>query len=143
MMNQRDIDWQKLVYQGLKSLIASAFPKKCNNCGRTFEDEEAFVIQTETIRNISGLKESIEDDGTPIVELFRNCVCGSTLMDEFQDRRDLSERGLQRRKQFGKLLVLLENAGMKASDARQELLVVMLGGNSEKLAEYGIKFKDH
>ncbi|MCK9987662.1 MAG: hypothetical protein AzoDbin1_04134, partial [Azoarcus sp.] len=42
-------------------------------------------------------------DGQVIVELFRNCVCGSTLMDCFRDRRDTSEAGLRRRARFGEL----------------------------------------
>ena len=79
------------LFKGLQALAKSDFPKKCSTCGRTFNTAEEFIQQTELIRpEISGLKQSIDDEGLAIVELFRNCPCGSTLMDAFNNRRDMS-----------------------------------------------------
>lgn len=64
-------------YAELQEIAANTFPKRCLACGR------------------SGLKQSVDDGGHVIVELFRHCVCGSTLMDCFTDRRDASETGKQ------------------------------------------------
>jgi hypothetical protein len=41
----------------------------------------------------TGLKEGIDEDGASIVEVFRNCACGSTLLETFSDRRDQSPGG--------------------------------------------------
>ena len=93
------------LYEGLRELAASVFPKHCGTCGRTFETADAFIREAQSIRpEISGLKSVEDDDGSMIVELFRNCPCGSTLMDAFNDRRDLSDKGLKRRQRFGELI---------------------------------------
>lgn len=125
------------LYAGLNALAASAFPKKCANCGRTFEDAETFIAETEKIRpNISGLKQSQYDDDSTIVELFRNCTCGSTLMDAFNDRRDLSEKGEKRRQRFEELMTYLaDKQGLDKNLARNELLKVMRGESSEILTK--------
>ena len=87
------------LFDGLNSLAESAFPKKCNTCGRMFENAEQFLRETEDIReSVTGLKQSRDDEGAIIVEAFRNCPCGSTLMDFFNDRRDQSRAGDARRK---------------------------------------------
>jgi hypothetical protein len=76
-----------------------------------------------------------------MVELYRNCVCGSTLMDLFSDRRDNSPRGLERRQRFEKILGLLGTRGMAAEQARRELLSLMGTGRSEALEALGFKFQ--
>lgn len=122
-------------YAGLRELAESAFPKQCRNCGRTYQTAAEFVAATQPIKaDKSGLKQSIDDDGRAIVELFRNCVCGSTLMDSFNDRRDLSEAGLRRRQRFGELLEYLKGQGLPHLTARDELLKVTRGQPSELLA---------
>lgn len=126
------------LFEGLHALRKSAFPKHCANCGRTFDTAEQFLAETESIRDgLSGLKQSYDDDDSPIIELYRNCVCGSTLMDFFSDRRDFSERGVQRRKRFGELLEYLMGSGMERELARTELLKVLRGEKSELLQQYG------
>ncbi len=78
-----------------------AFPHTCRCCGRVYQTAEEFLSQTRNIREgASSLKEGIDDDNRVIVEVFRNCVCGSTLMDEFQNRRDDSPEGQRRREQY-------------------------------------------
>lgn len=123
------------LYHGLQALVKSSFPKRCANCGRTFETAEQFLKETENIDpNRTGLKSSIDDDGSSIVEVFRNCPCGSTLMDLFNDRRDLSANGIERRKKFGELIDFLAQNGIEYAVARKELLKVLHGEKSELLA---------
>lgn len=92
------------LYKGLKAQSELSFPKICNTCCNRYENIEEFIDQTETIRQSSGLKEDLDDEDSVIVGLFRNCTCGSTLMDEFTDRRNLTKSGLARRKKFGKII---------------------------------------
>ena len=119
------------LFSGLKELAESAFPKKCNSCGRTYKNAEEFFAATHDVKQqASGLKAAEYDDGRVIVESFRNCACGSTLLVYFNDRRDMSPRGLQRRKLFGELLDQLVNSGYERNVARDELLNVLYGRES-------------
>ncbi|MEH6470431.1 MAG: hypothetical protein V7752_04205 [Halopseudomonas sp.] len=121
------------LFEGLKALSESAFPKTCSYCGRTFKDVQQFVHETEALSKRSGIKIATDDDESLILEVFRNCVCGSTLMDFFSDRRDNSKRGVIRRQHFSKLIVTLSAQGMSEEQARSELLNFMHGTPSEKL----------
>ena len=96
-----DADYAAELFKGLKALSDATFPKRCAACGMEYTTVEDYIRDTEDISGQSGLKKGYDDDDKPIVELFRNCPCGSTLMDCFSDRRDLSEAGLKRRKHFG------------------------------------------
>jgi len=90
--------------KGLKALPLK-FPRKCNNCGREYASEMDFLEQTKGSRaGRSSLKEGEDDDGQIIVEVYRNCVCGSTMMDEFHSRRDVSLEGIKRREEYDRLL---------------------------------------
>lgn len=90
--------------QGLKALPLK-FPRKCNNCGREYSSESDFLEKTQELRaGQSSLKQSEDDNGQLIVEVYRNCVCGSTMMDEFHSRRDRSPEGIRRRQDYDKLL---------------------------------------
>ncbi len=126
------------LFNNLKALSDASFPKRCAMCGREYASVEEYVEKTQDVSGQSGLKKGYDDDDKPIVELFRNCVCGSTLMDCFNDRRDVSEGGLKRRKLFGKLITMLSEKGIEAGKARQELLKVMRGEPSEVLEKLGI-----
>jgi hypothetical protein len=128
-MNPSDND----IYSDLRALIESSFPKKCNTCGRTYQNAAEFILETEKVgAKGSGLKSTEDYDGSTIVELFRNCPCGSTLMDAFNDRRDLSEKGETRRKNFDKLLKLIQTTHKIEKDiAREELLKIMRGQSSD------------
>jgi hypothetical protein len=90
---------------------------------------------------ICGLKSTADDDDQAIVELFRNCPCGSTLMDAFSDRRDISASGLKRRELFGKLMDMLTQKGVDMARARAELLNFIKGRPSALLEKMGIKVK--
>lgn len=120
--------------QGLRELAESAFPKRCPTCGRTFETAAEFIAQTQPVRSDhSGVKQSQDDNGVAMLELYRNCPCGSTLMDFFSERRDVSGKGLMRRQRFGELHEYLVANGVDKTIARNELLKVMRGGSSELL----------
>ena len=129
------------LYNGLQTLAEYAFPKKCSNCGKYFDDVQEFLFQTKAIQGSTGLKQSIDDEERTIVELFRNCLCGSTLVSIFGDRRDISERGRQRREKFGKLLDMLQKAGLEVDVARQELLKILHGQDSVILKNLGFDTK--
>lgn len=124
-------------YKDLRTLAESAYPKRCANCGRIYETADEFLAQTQLIApEHSGLKSSTDDDGITIVEVFRNCVCGSTLMDFFSDRRDLSSTGHSCREKFSKLLESLVIQGLDHAVARTELLKVLHGETSEILKQF-------
>lgn len=136
-MNNED-EWKQQWYSGLRALAETTFPKQCANCGRQFETAEQFLAETVEIdRQRSGLKQSFDDDDvTVIVELYRNCPCGSTLMDFFNDRRDTSAAGLARRRAFGEMLDFLTDAGLDVPTARTELLKVLHGEKSDILSKF-------
>jgi hypothetical protein len=80
-------------FTGLKTLQDSAFPKKCRNCGYIYHTAEQFFAETQDMPGgRSSLRSDQDDDGATVVQAFRNCRCGSTLMDEFACRRDPSKR---------------------------------------------------
>lgn len=127
------------LFSGLQALSASAFPKRCNSCGRVYESVEAYLQQTQRVERRGGFKASLDDDDQPILELYRNCECGSTLMDFFSERRDASAQGERRRAAFGKALALLVNRGVSESTARKELLRVLRGHDSQVIRQLGLK----
>jgi hypothetical protein len=119
---------------GLRELAESAFPKRCPACGRIFETAAEFLAQTRPVRaDHSGVKPAQDDSGVAMLEIYRNCTCGSTLMDFFSERRDLSEKGLLRRRRFAELHAYLVLQGISGETARTELLKVMRGMPSELL----------
>ncbi|MCW8918782.1 MAG: oxidoreductase [Gammaproteobacteria bacterium] len=129
-----DSSHERQLFDGLQELSAGAFPKVCANCGRVFEDLPQFLAETVPIaRDRSGLKASVDDDEQPLVELFRNCPCGSTLMDFCRSRRDETADGQRRRAVFARMLELLVGRGMASETARAELLKVVHGGSGERL----------
>lgn len=121
------------LYDGLQALAKSSFPKRCRNCGRLYHDAESFIAETRLINaKKSGLKSTHADDGSLQVELFRNCPCGSTLMDVFNNRRDISENGIKRRNNFDNLLIMIQKQYDVDRDiARDELLKIMQGEASD------------
>lgn len=128
---------------GLRALAESSFPKRCGNCGKVYHDVADYVTQTQSISaGRTGLKQSRDDDGQTIIELFRNCTCGSTLMDFFSDRRDLSEAGEKRRRRFDELIQHLIGRGLERAVARAELLKVTHGQPSEILNVTGAPGKE-
>lgn len=129
--------FQDTLFQGLNALEEASFPRTCTTCGRVYETAEQYLRETGNVSGRkSGLKESLDDNGQSCVEVFRNCVCGSTLMNVFSNRRDTTEAGLRRRQRFNELIDFLVASGLAIEVARRELLIVMRGGRSEILANY-------
>lgn len=127
--------WGEAWFEGLRPRGESSFPKTCRTCGRVYDTPEDFFKETGSGQSSrTGLRESVDDDEEVLVEVFRNCACGSTLMDNFSNRRDTSAEGQARREKFAMYLTFLIKAGMDASKARAELLKVARGGKSEILA---------
>lgn len=123
------------LFSSLRSLAEASFPRRCKNCGREYLNAEEFIAATRQIRfDRSGLKQSEDDDGNLIVELFRNCACGSTMLENFYNRRDLSEAGKMRRARFDDLLSKLIRAGVPPEAARTELLKLVRGQEHELVA---------
>ncbi|MFT5720248.1 MAG: hypothetical protein ACI9W6_000538 [Motiliproteus sp.] len=131
--------FDQALFEGLQSLSESAFPKHCGYCGRTFDSAAAFVKETEKLPRGTGLKASWDDDDQSVVELYRNCVCGSTLMSFFADRRGACERGFKRRERFGNLMAMLEEQGLATAQARRELKKLLRGERSEALEALGLR----
>lgn len=89
------------VFSGLHELSKTAFPKSCGCCGRVFRDVAEFIsTTTPATADSSGLKQDWDGAGHIFVGLFRNCSCGSTMLESFLNRRDVSEEGSMRRLQF-------------------------------------------
>lgn len=131
-------EFEGSISQGLQALSDSAFPKECSRCGRRYDSPDDFVRDSQPPYNGSGFKPDYdEDEETPVLQLFRNCECGSTLMDFFSDRRDMSEQGRKRRQLFGELLDALEQQGLPPEEARPELRKLMNGEHSERLEAMG------
>ncbi len=128
------------LFAGLRALADSAFPKTCRNCGRVYRTADEFLEETQGLARGSGLKSGLTEEDQTVVMLFRNCSCGSTLMDQFENRRDDSPAGVHRRQAFGKILDLLRQRGLEASDARRELLKVVRGETSDLLTQLGVRF---
>lgn len=119
---------------GLTVYFESSFPKICAVCGTTYQTATQFLAETKNMPNgRSSLKEALENDGTAIVEVFRNCACGSTLMDEFNSRRDSSGLGQERRTKFDQLLLILQKQHVPIGIARTEILKLFNGEKSETL----------
>ncbi len=115
-------------HAGLRQLAESAFPKRCRACGREYPNSAEFLAATLPLReDASGLKQSRDDNDQEIVELFRNCVCGSTLLESYWSRRDTSNMGIMRRKQFQDMVERLVATGCSVETARGELLRFVRG----------------
>jgi len=124
-------------FEGLTAILESSFPRTCSLCGKRYETAERFLTETHNMpQGRSSLKEALEEDGTAIVEVFRNCSCGSTLMDEFNSRRNYSALGKKRRVQFDKLLHFLQKKEIPTEKARLEILKVFNGEHSELLDSF-------
>lgn len=120
MSKEKELD---SLFEGLNALSASSFPKKCANCGAIYRNVEEYASATDSVHGQSGLKASEDDDGQPILELFRNCSCGSTLLDFFKDRRGTAEQRLL----FDTLLEQVCHEGFDRNFARKELIKIKKG----------------
>jgi hypothetical protein len=106
----------------LAHLVSDSLPKVCQSCGRRYEDLDAFLQNTHRIPFATGLFQREEgEDGNDIIDLIRNCPCGSTLMVVFHNRRQHSPRKQRKRRLFDRLMHVLEQEGVETETARTEL----------------------
>lgn len=127
-------DRQRLVtelYQGLQALVDAAFPKTCSSCGTCYQDLGAFLRGTYSTISTSGLKQAEQSRSQPVVELYRTCRCGATMMEFFRDRRDDSESGVLVRAKFAQLLDMLSQTGLSLATVRSELTLLLRGEKSD------------
>lgn len=115
----------KSLYQGLRAIWDTEFPKSCPKCGRVYYSFEEYLVDTLPLQSSSGLMGYNIGDPGQQVGLFRNCDCGTTIMAFCHDRRDLSEAGLKRRRLFGELMDRLVDGGISAQEAREKLLAAL------------------
>jgi hypothetical protein len=127
-------------FEGLRALLDSTFPKTCASCGYVYFSAEQFFIDTQDMpHGRSSLRSAIEDDGLIMVEVFRNCRCGSTLMDEFGCRRDQSEIGLKQRLAFDNILRAMQARNIAPDVARLEILKYLQGQPNTLVATLNIE----
>ena len=108
----------------LHTRVKSEFPKPCRKCGKTYESFEQFFYETDEIERGTVNYPTIGAE----FYLHRNCKesCGSTLVVVFNDRRDDSELGNQRREVFQNCLDILgQKMGMAECDARNVLFSLL------------------
>lgn len=133
-----DANWLSDFYKDLRAIQESTFPKRCALCKTTYKNLADFLERTSKVHSSPGLQAAQAEDDQYMVALFRNCACGSTLMVECRDRRDVSRKGLKAREAFGNLMDMLKKAGVGIETARRELLTVIRGGESKTLKDLGI-----
>jgi hypothetical protein len=106
-------------------LDEKAFPKTCSNCKKVYATDIEFFQQTTPLphwpTDIKVIKDNESSKSSDYLEVFRNCSCGSTLMEVFHCRRDISERGIRRREEFQRLLDALVKSGYKREAARAKI----------------------
>ncbi|MBL1292870.1 MAG: CbiX/SirB N-terminal domain-containing protein [Thiotrichales bacterium] len=121
---------------GLCGVVDDDFPKTCRNCGRTYQTMGEFIRDTVSTIAGAGLKQGFTDDEQAIVELFRHCQCGSTLMSPGQkSRRGNSDLASECREQFDQLVAQMAAAGKTHESAREDLRQVITGGYGDILEQ--------
>ncbi len=95
-----------------------------------FRSLEEFLQKTRHIQGTSGLTFFETRDIRLYVGLFRNCICGSTLLVPCKDRRGSSPEAVRRREAFGRALEMLKRRGWSEAAARRELLHFVEGKES-------------
>lgn len=128
--------WTSELYKGLLPLIKSPLKKQCPKCGQVYKNLEEFISQTQDETYSSGLIEAVKGGSRVIIGLYRQCSCGENLLALCKDRRDTSNEGRRKRIAFGQLLDSFNAAGVKLDVARQELLKVLDGEESDLLKKY-------
>ena len=134
MLNEKQ--WLSELYKGLQTLEELSFPKTCAKCGKVYVSLLDLVCQTVNLMRYSGLIVADEEEKQPVIGLYRNCTCGTTLFVFCKNRRDVSEQGIQRRETFDQLLKMFKAAGLDLPIAREELLKIVRGEESELLRKY-------
>ncbi len=113
-------------FAGLKLSAYGAFPKVCANCQRSYASTASFFADTRPPQtHPTGLMHTEGDAGESLVQAFRVCRCGSSLMQYFRTRRDTSAEGVDRREAFAMFVNQLARVGVSTEQARDRLLGCM------------------
>ena len=94
-------------------------------CGTVFDDEIEFFERTQSLPHVTSDVRSVEDEEmeTQIyLEIYRNCSCGTTLMEFFRCRREATVSPYRKRLLFEIFLDAMEANGRSRKDARSLLL---------------------
>jgi len=139
--NPANKSWIEEFYRDLNTLADTAFPKTCPKCGKVYQNSHAFLTQTTPVKDIklqdhSGLFSLEGACNVAAIGVFRNCICGTTMMADFHDRRDVSQKGHERRQRFSDLVQTLCDHGIDENQARTELRKVLRGQQSTKLNDW-------
>ncbi|HQQ04774.1 MAG TPA: hypothetical protein PLT67_08025 [Kiritimatiellia bacterium] len=120
------------VFEELKYFLDEDFPKSCN-CGESFYSMDDFIERTtEVLDTEMGICNTCGEGGI-MVNMVRQCRCGARMMIDFCTRRDRTEKGTQRRLLFRDLMTFFTEAGMDPLKARNELIRVVHGQQSEEI----------
>ncbi|MDD2708524.1 MAG: hypothetical protein PHV34_10975 [Verrucomicrobiae bacterium] len=120
-------------FEGLRIKEDRYFPKTCANCGKVYVNLEEFVNSTIPLPKSSGLMGYFDNQPNPVVALFRNCSCGSTLTLLCLNRRDMSEHGRQMRRLFDQMVEGMVQKGMPVAGAREEIRRFFKGHKTDEL----------
>jgi hypothetical protein len=120
----------------IRDLLAQAtraFPLTCPRCATTYASYGDYVRFTSPVADSSGAGKNppVKGRHLPVVGLFRDCPCGESLCAVFPDRRDASDTGSRRRDVFGQMVEMLKSSGLSTESARQEVINLMQGDNSD------------
>ena len=129
------------LYKLLQERLRTSFPKKCDNCGKLYESSEAFLKTTQSLRPAERLKRLIQEDDGSLMQLFRHCLCGGVILDDFGNRRDESTVGDRKRALFDQLIEQVTTQGVSTPMAKKELRKVLRGKPSLILKSKGFKVK--
>lgn len=128
----------KSLFNNLQALEDASFPKECNNCSLVYLNEKEYIQKTVPYEKKPELVEDLNEQGDVYLKLVRRCPCGQPILDHFGDRRDQSKQGEIRRRAFQKVVDSLQEKGLSAESARQELLNHMKNKGSKVLESLGI-----
>lgn len=84
----------------LENMYKECFPKVCNNCSKTFNDQREYAERTEPLKFSDG-KISQYDNKCGMIE-YANCTCGTTLVLLLRSGRNESKFGNEKRHLFDK-----------------------------------------
>ncbi|MCB1615455.1 MAG: hypothetical protein KDI30_05520 [Pseudomonadales bacterium] len=109
-------------------LEPDSFPKTCPMCNTVYSDEIDFFERTHSLPHVNSDIRPVEDENADpqvYLEIYRNCNCGTTLMELFHCRREQTASENRKRLLFEILLDAMEAIGHKRKDARDILFEFM------------------
>jgi hypothetical protein len=109
-------DFQRCHFTG-RNFLKESYPSSCNCCKRNFSDRKSFweaTLPLEKGNYSKGTKGNVFE--------YRNCSdCGSTLITEFKNERDQSQKGEQCRREWAQRFKFLVSNGVDEERARSIL----------------------